>query len=376
MKTKSKGADLVKLMHMYYRIRGMVRSISGAPPLSCKAKKNCTLKNYRICGNTVGGKGVGDKTANLFDYNTATEHFVPNHAIGTQGNIVETQNSSYIDMYIPVEPDTDYTISNCLNNVSRIIQFDASKHMITRDPLVSSQQLPFTFHTKALTRFILLQSSNSTQPSFQSLMLNEGSEDMAYEQYGYRVAVTAGGVNIFDENYEGLNTLTYYRPLYVGDGTFTLSTNAPKNSSDTTNLYLIAGAVSTGASYVNNGVSLNSPHTVTSVDGYVTVAYRISGGIDPSEYHAMLNKGSSALPYEPYSEPVTTNIYLPEQISKVGNVTEYIDYREQKQYFADGTSADVTLPALSLHKGTNILSAGTEVRPSSVEIKGRIKNIS
>ena len=36
--------------------------------------------------------------------------------------------------------------------------------------------------------------------------------------------------------------------------------------------------------------------------------------------------------FEPYQIPVTTNIYLPEQIKMVGNEAEYIDYEEQKQH--------------------------------------------
>lgn len=36
--------------------------------------------------------------------------------------------------------------------------------------------------------------------------------------------------------------------------------------------------------------------------------------------------------FEPYQIPVTTNIYLPEQIKMVGDEAEYIDYEEQKQH--------------------------------------------
>ena len=90
--------------------------------------------------------------------------------------------------------------------------------------------------------------------------------------------------------------------------------------------------------------------------------------------------------YEPYGYRVpvtvtngtdteTTNLYLPEPIKMVGDEAEYIDYKEQKQHFADGTSVDVTLPALPTLSGTNTLSVGTEVQPSKVEIKGKIKAV-
>ena len=88
-----------------------------------------------------------------------------------------------------------------------------------------------------------------------------------------------------------------------------------------------------------------------------------------------IEKGSTATPYEPYHAPITTPVYLPEPIKIVGDEAEYIDYAEQKQHFADGTSTDVLLPALPTISGTNTLSVGTEVQPSKVEIKGKIKAV-
>lgn len=97
----------------------------------------------------------------------------------------------------------------------------------------------------------------------------------------------------------------------------------------------------------------------------------------------MLNAGSTPIPYEPYgykvpvtvsngADTLTTPLYLPEQIKKVGDEAEYIDYGEQKQHFADGTFVDVTLPALPTLAGTNTLSVGTEVQPSKVMVRGKI----
>ena len=57
-------------------------------------------------------------------------------------------------------------------------------------------------------------------------------------------------------------------------------------------------------------------------------------------FNIMLNSGSEPLPYEPYIE---------------------------------STEVDVTLPALPVLPRTNTLTVGTEVQPSGVEIKGRIK---
>lgn len=98
----------------------------------------------------------------------------------------------------------------------------------------------------------------------------------------------------------------------------------------------------------------------------------------------MLVEGSTPLPYEPYGYkvPVTISngtdtqtipIYLPEQISKVGDEAEYIDYGEQKMHRIGADDLDVTLPALPTLLGTNVLSVGTAVQPSEIEVKGKIK---
>ena len=90
---------------------------------------------------------------------------------------------------------------------------------------------------------------------------------------------------------------------------------------------------------------------------------------------------SQSVNYGKYKIPVTltagstetTNIFLDAPLAKSGNNDDYIDYAEQKRYNADGTESNVTLPATSTLAGTNTLTVGTEVQPSSVEIKGRIK---
>ena len=94
----------------------------------------------------------------------------------------------------------------------------------------------------------------------------------------------------------------------------------------------------------------------------------------------MLNSGSTPLPYEPYgykvpvtvsngTDTLTTPIYLPEQIRKVGDEAEYISYAEQKMHRIGADDIDVTLPALPTLPGTNVLSVGTTVQPSKVYVK-------
>ena len=123
--------------------------------------------------------------------------------------------------------------------------------------------------------------------------------------------------NLFDEIYPDIVEDTpKYKSIYIGNGTFTLSTNSPMYANSAV-LFFIAGNVSSGASTNTNGVSVGVSRTVTAIDGYVTIAYRWYTGADPRDYQTMLNTGSTALPYQPpgYKIPIlsgntTTNEYL------------------------------------------------------------------
>ena len=110
---------------------------------------------------------------------------------------------------------------------------------------------------------------------------------------------------------------------------------------------------------------LNTPDTYN-----IDIKIQSNYACDNLTFYPMIRKAEIADgTYEPYQTPITTNIYLTEQIRKVGDEAEYIDFKAQKQYFADGTSVDVGLLALPTIAGTNVLTVGTEVQPSNVYIK-------
>lgn len=146
--------------------------------------------------------------------------------------------------------------------------------------------------------------------------------------------------NLLDEEYTEISNSLKYKPILVGDGTFTMSTSCPAVEGAAA-LFFLAGNVQSGASSTSNGVYKNRPITVTSISGYVTIVYRkisySTGTADPRNEQTMLNSGSSPLPYQPYGYKIpilcggtTTNVYLGEvqttrQIKKlVLNGTENI----------------------------------------------------
>lgn len=204
----------------------------------------------------------------------------------------------------------------------------------------------------------------------------EGTLPLTFESNGmplidYRIDGASGGVgdrtnNLFDEIYTNIvaGWDVKYKSIFVGEGTFTLSTNCPKqDGGSATNLFFLSGNVSTGANSGTNGVYNNYPATVTSLNGYVTIGYRAQS-YDPRNYTTMLNEGSTALPYESYGYKVpvrcggtTTNIYLDEPIE------------ENESISLSDTEVDI-----STIEGTNVLTIDTTVQPSNVYVQARKDN--
>lgn len=114
--------------------------------------------------------------------------------------------------------------------------------------------------------------------------------------------------NLWDEAYSGISGSLKYVAILVGNFDVTMSTTCPLSAGNAT-IFLLSGNVTSGASTINNGVSITRPRTISPSDGYITVAYRLHGGITPADYDTMLNTGSTALPYEPYGYklPLTVN---------------------------------------------------------------------
>lgn len=364
--------------------------VSGLPPLTYTAENMRRLNNYRIYGNTVSGESVGDKTANMFDGNWLQGYW--------KFNTGEWNNSSqYIaTSIIDCTPNTDYTFSLTGKpiNYGFIWYNQAGRRIESNYDHVEEGGSPthYTATSPASAAFMAVNISREADKTtivpqdVTDFMLVEGSVSSPYEPYGYRVPVIVEGKNLFD-----YDTITHgYRIQWstganYADETAIMSDFISVSENSTyatdTNLYWICydtnkqyiGAWN-GSDIIKSGVDAINSMTAISPCKFIRIL-SFSSKTTPISSTTMLNCGSTALPYEPYHAPVTTNLYLPEPLRMVGTEADYIDYEEQKEHFADGTSAYVTLPALSAIAGTNIFSIGTTVQPSAVEVKGRINPV-
>ena len=330
------------------------------------------------------------ESKNLFDKDNADTY----QAYFTTTDNWTATTSDSISVKIACEASTQYTLSIPISesgsifriyesNDINVVPTSANPPMLTRIIRAETTKT-YTFTTSATAECIVFQGAYSQRNVWlNGLMFNEG-EYKPYEPYSaevwhdshyiketatdtittlpatiYPLAQTATvglkgnttqngtptpdnpimpegtgekTAQLFDENYPNIKVDTpTYRSIYVGDGTFTLSTTTVQYRS-TANLFFLAGNIGSGASTQNNGIWNGNPRTVTAVDGYVTIAYRYYIGdetSDPRSNDVMLNLGSTALPYEPYGYKIpissggtTTPVYLGQVQSerKIGKI--------------------------------------------------------
>ena len=135
-----------------------------------------------------------------------------------------------------------------------------------------------------------------------------GTPDSPIPINGYTEAnITRCGKNIFNYDLSDATYLIKYVQIKTGNGTFTMSSNAPLVEGAAV-LFFLSGYQTSGGSTAINGVSNGIPRTVTTTDGYVTFAYRYYGipTVSPADYDIQLEFGSTATAYAPYNGTTVT----------------------------------------------------------------------
>ena len=373
-----------------------LRRVSGLPPLIYTAKKADFLTDYRIYGQTVDGESVGDRTANLFDGEFLQGYWA--YADGMRDSMPVTWITT---SKLPCKPNTDYSFkSSYIGRYFGFVWFDSNGEYISSSYVSdtsSNMYVNFSSLSPVDAAYLIINIKShyntSTGDNFTitpsdvtDLMLNEGSTALPYEPYGYKVPMTVEGKNLFD--YDTIMhgyRIQWSTGAYYADKTAIMSDFISVSENSTyatdTNLYWVCydtnkqyiGAWN-GSDIVKAGVDAINSMTAISPCKFIRIL-SFGSKVTPISSTTMLNCGSTALPYEPYHAPITTSIYLPEQIRKVGDEAEYIEYGTQKMYRIGADDLDVTLPVLPTVTGTNVLSVGTEVNPSEVEVTGRIRPV-
>ncbi len=366
-----------------------LRTVSGLPPLSYKAKKAGTLSNYRIYGNTVSGESVGDRTGNLFDeeYENIPENLPIYEAIYVGDGYFKLSTTA---------PLNANSVAN-LFLMSGDVQTGAST---ATTGVWSGHEGTVESVNGYIT--VAYRYQYGVDPRDYNTMLNEGSTAIPYEPYGYKVPVTVSN---------GIDTLT--TPIYllepikmVGDEAEYIDYGEQKlhrvrknllpNTATSRTVNGVEFTINANGSVTCNrqatGViyfEINSSFTLP-VGEFVLTGCPTGGGDSSYRIYIQTDNITPQKFYTDTGNGVTINntnadtVYSARILIVTGyscnNLTFYPMIRkadiEDDVYepYIENTDLDVTLPALPTLPGTNTLSVGTTVQPSAVEVTGRIKS--
>lgn len=483
-----------KLLLLYYKQSRKIRRVSGLPPLTFKAKKAGTLKDYRIYGNTAGGESVGDLVA---EGEHAGEYCIPVTISRKAKHTATLQLHDCLPSNMQFDvPEALYYAENGLaagtycftiQNYDTAYGGGKTYHFTLTHDVPVGGQLTFgwSYNTQAINAKIISYESSTSTTEIEQVSVSEGSTGInlgttdgnstnvnhihrvryGSNNYGesavrqflnsnavagnvwtpqtkfdrppVRNANIAGFMNDIDCDFlaalgvshkiTALNTVIDDSGYVVLDDKFFLLSRSEVYGGKENNIVegelypyysnysdLSAAGVGDNSNRIKcrSGTAqvwwLRSPNSANGcgVRGVGTSGaiyydnYAGGGnGVAPACNIALdednkfngqvlhvrdqisVTKGNQTLVFdvigidhdEVHFDKTTVDIYLDEPLGKSGGDTDYIDYKTQKRYNIDGTSEDVTLPEISVTAGTNTLTVGTEVQPSSVEIKGRIK---
>ena len=213
---------------------------------------------------------------------------------------------------------------------------------------------------------LIFKSDGSALKNYRFYGAAGGIGDLDSESGKYVIPVTIAGKNKFDgtlfNGYYTDSTMTSiggvsgnYKSckVYLSAGTYTFSCSVP---------VLIIRYI-TSDIYRSNpiGSKYTQEYTFTLAnDSYVSLAFRNESNTawdDSTTIQVELSQ--SATEYEPFHEPSTINIFLDEPV-----------------YEGESVSMADTGIQIGTIDGTNILTVGTEVQPSKVEVMGKIKAVS
>lgn len=335
--------------------KGFTRETSGTVPLTINGIGK-DLKAWSITGNTVQNgtptpenpvevQAVGDRTGNLFDNSLleqggwkATAGTIPtkllpdetNYTCRTRYNQIIPLLASTLSLYCPANIKINYVWIDA-NGIS----LGGSGFQKNGDTATAPEQ------AVSMTFILGLDSDIECTPSdFSDINLVAGSiAPESYEPYGYKIPVVTRGKNL-----AGNYTVSsgYY---YDDSGTPTSSDarfirliiNVEPNTIYTISSNLKFYSIwefNNNTKISRRGGNNSNKYTIKTTKECNSLRISMintSGEADTSAFEwIQLEEGSTATPYEPYHEPITTPIYLDKPLYKIGDYADTLCYAEQK----------------------------------------------
>ena len=351
--------------------------------------------NYKIYGNTIDGSSVGD-LKNLSNPNDLQQGYYA-YADGSSvlGNLGWVCTKK-----IPCKSNTNYTFS--FKNPSRwagFVWYDSSDTYISTSNRNSgfTNGGYYTAQSPSNAAYFVVNiagypddNASITVDNIIDLMIKKGSTPSEYEPYGYKVPIRVTGKNLlkvgtsqtsdgvtFTVNSDGSVTCngtasatTFYGTyIHLQKGSYIIS-GCPQNGSDTSYMISMRDVI-TGSPYPNiNGNDLGNSKLMTITEYlYFKHVIRIASGYtcDNLTFYPMIRRADiEDSTYEPYREEIH-NVYLDSPLTKSGDNTDYIDFKEQKRVNIDGTEEYIKLPEFNIESENDSIFIDTDTQPSNVD---------
>ena len=349
--------------------------VSGEVPVDFKTIDGI-IRDYKIKGNAYQSDGVspdtpqkvkavGDRTGNLFNKNTITTN-----SFATVSNPVANKNY-YCSDFIPITATT-YYFQNAVGGTYQhtVVVYDANKQGLRYANLPGSDKVSGAIAFQSGDAYIRINCYYQTD--VDTVMVNIGSTALSYEPYGYKIPVVTRGKNL-------LGNYTLFSGYYY-DSTGTPSAAdkrfircSPINVKAETNYAISSNLTFLSIWKFKNDQAIEKIpvdnknvfvfNTGTDCNRIRISLNNTSGKADTSALEwIQLEEGTTATPYEPYHEPITTPIYLDSPLYKIGDYVDSLSKTEEvrvvKELVLTGTDTDGVWEASSSRTGSFYLNIG------------------
>jgi len=324
------------------------------------------LMDYKIYGNSIQNgtptptnpvevESVGDRTNNLFDF---ANLILKGNATTTKNSVTLPDNSTTYttqEMLINADSNTTYTLYGIIEtkNSSGHIAIDCldeNKTTIKTNIIVynAEDNKKFkTITTPANTKYLRVNLRNRTTDGFtmKDIMIAKGSVSH-FEPIGYKIPIISKGKNLLDYKWflqEGNEWISgSYHRRYIQlkpNTTYTIKSYIPEDADPKPGLFVANyveaydvpqanghWATTTGTREATFTTDSTGLIIIKRIINWQVTDQTIIDFFNTPGVEIQLEEGSVATEYEPYVEPITTNIYLDEPLRKVGTTSDYIDF--------------------------------------------------
>jgi hypothetical protein len=337
--------------------------VEGTSPLTLDRSVGKSLRDYKIYGNSVQDgtpspdnpvevESVGDKSKNLINW----DYLLSSETPITKVENGYTSNDYYHNFFLyncpdfinqikaVLKPNVTYTLSRKYEGATAgtigniIFAKNEAVSVVASGYGMGLKSKTFSLTQEEIDSIdrVYVYFATSGTGTISELQLTEGEEVLPYQPYGCQIPIEICGKNLFDiDAFLALpNASKYYKkdadnnlvqviqdfrqykvvPVYMElpPGTYTVSLTGA-----TQDLWLVCV----------NDVVVTDTFTLTETSPVKIKSFYQAGTVVGK---FQLERGDTASSYEPYKEPIKTDIYLDEPLYKIGDYADYIDFKNGK----------------------------------------------